>query len=439
MMRDPGHPDDVALIELLLAELTGETQGVETTAAHVAGCLRCRSRTTELRTLRNAESAAAKSRQAAALEKLLGEERAVAEAAMGELLSGPSAWWRGRIFSKPEAMTYGLAAELVERSVSLLHTSPSEALEASAIAVDVAERLRVDAYPFDLVITARANAWREYAYTLFFIGRLKEAEDAVDVSEQLFRQTPVPEIELARTSLIRASLLLAWDRGSEAIPLAEQAGSVFQEFGDRPRYIKARLTEGRMRYRGGDLEGALAIWLELENDPTVQEMDDFGMLLHNIGHAYRDTNEFERARTYLDRAIAEYSARGMEVEKVRTRWIVGQMLVLTGDSAHGLPVLRKARREFEALGMELEAGLVGLEMAEALLTVGETDEVANVCRTILDRFVQQGMMSRAITALAYLREAVAADKATPAIVRDIREFLRALPQNPGRALPPPSA
>jgi hypothetical protein len=73
------------------------------------------------------------------------------------------------------------------------------------------------------------------------------------------------------------------------------------------------------------------------------------------------------------------------------------------------------------------------------LTQGETDEVANVCRTILDRFVQQGMMSRAITALAYLREAVAANKATPAIVRDIREFLRALPQNPGRALPPPSA
>jgi hypothetical protein len=46
----------------------------------------------------------------------------------------------------------------------------------------------------------------------------------------------------------------------------------------------------------------------------------------------------------LLRAIAEFGARGMEGEKVRTRWIVGQMLVLRGDSAHGLPVLRKAKR-----------------------------------------------------------------------------------------------
>jgi len=129
-----------------------------------------------------------------------------------DVLSGPETWWRTGVFSNPETLTYGLAVGLVDRAVSMLSTSPGEAVELASIAVDVAERLRVDAYPFDLVITARANAWREYAYALFYIGRLNDAANAVGESERLFRQTPVPEIELARTSLIRAALLSARDQ-----------------------------------------------------------------------------------------------------------------------------------------------------------------------------------------------------------------------------------
>jgi len=367
----------------------------------------------------------------------LREERAAAAGLLAELLQGPPQWWRTAIFAKPDALTYGFAVALVKQAVSLLDSAPAEALEAAAIAVDVAERLRVDAYPADLVINARADAWREYAYTLFYVGRLNEAADAVDVAEKLLRQSVVSEIELARTALIRASVLRARDRVAEAIPLAEQASVVFRRFGDRHRYVKARVIEGNLRYQSGAIADALAIWLELETEPSLQNTDTLGLLFHNVGHAYRDQGDFANARVYLDRAIESYGAHEMNVEKVRTRWVIGQMLILQGDVSAGLPILRVTWREFEKLGMELEAGLVGLEMAEALLIAGHTDEVVRICRTILDRFVREGMMSRAITALAYLREAIAAEKLTPGIVRDVREFLRALPRNPGRSPEPP--
>jgi tetratricopeptide (TPR) repeat protein len=375
-----------------------------------------------------------KAREAAALEQLIRTERTAAREVVGEMLTGPSAWWNTRIFGDPEALTYGFAVELVERAVALLNTAPADAVEAARIAVEVGERLRVDAYPHDFVIGARANAYREYAYALFYIGRLNEAETAVNAAEQLFRQMPVPDIELARTALIRSVLLFARDRIAEAIPLAEQAGRLFADFGERPRYVKARMTEATLRYRGGDLRGALAIWLALENEP-VELGETFGLLLHNIGHAYRDLNEFTEARAYLERATTVYAEYGMHAEKVRTRWVVGQLLVLTGQMPAGLRVLQTARKEFEQLGMELDAALVGLELAEALLVDGQIDQVAQICRTILDRFVRERMVSRAITALAYLREAVAAEKATPAMVRDVREFLRTLP--PGAAVSPP--
>jgi tetratricopeptide (TPR) repeat protein len=430
-MRKRDHPDEATLAELLIGELTQDTKGLEATKAHVESCEVCKGRVAAMRTTR-ARPEESKVRQAAAVEKLIRDERAAAAALIGELLSGPAAWWRTRVFNKQETLTYGLAVALVERAVSLLDTSPPEALEASSIAVDVAERLRVDAYPEDLVISARADAWREHAYTLFYVGRLSEAATALEMSEQLYRQVPVPEMDLARTSLIRAALLLAWDKAADAIPLAQHAGEVFDQFGDRPRYVNARMTEGALRYRAGDMAGALAIWLELEHEPSLQHTASLGSLLHNVGHAYRDMKEFARARTYLDRALVEFGARGAHVEQVRTRWVLGEMLVMTGELVDGLAILRRARREFEKLAMELEAGLVGLAMAEAMLIAGQTDEVAKVCRTVLDRFVREGMMSRAITALAYLREAVAAEKATPAMIREVRDFLGALPQNPRR-------
>jgi hypothetical protein len=151
------------------------------------------------------------------------------------------------------------------------------------------------------------------------------------------------------------------------------------------------------------------------------------MVLHNIGNAYRDLGDRAMARTYLGRASAQYEARGMAVEKIRTRWAEGGVLVLGGEIKEGLTILREAWRAFESVKMELEAALVGLEVAEALLATGDSDEVPSICRAILDRFVSEGMTSRAITALSFLREAVAVGKASPDLVRNIHSFLRALP------------
>jgi tetratricopeptide (TPR) repeat protein len=344
-------------------------------------------------------------------------ERTAARALLDELLCGPASWWRTRVLNTPDTLTREFVLELIGRSVILLDTSPADAVVAAEIAVEIAQRLDVPGI--------RANACRELAYALFYIGRLNEAETAVDQAEELFRQLPEGEIELARTALIRASLLRARDQVAEAIGLARNAAGVFERCGDRPRYLKARMVEGNLRYQSGDVSGALAIWLELEDEAPA---DTLGLLLHNIGHAYRDLHDFTSARSYFDRAVAEYASRGMEVETIRTRWVLGQMLILAGTPSEGLPILHAARRDFERLGMELEAALVGLELAEALLIAGQIDQVARICRTILDRFVKEGMMSRAITALAYLREAVAAEKATPTMVRQVREFLQLLPE-----------
>jgi len=356
----------------------------------------------------------------------LGEKPA-ATAAVAEVLSGPSAWWRERARRMSGLLTRECVELLLERSIALLDRSPADAVEAAAVAADVAERLPDETCPSVVVAGLRADAWREYAYSLFYIGRMTDAAEMLDRAEQACRQSAAPELGLARIALIRASVYRSADRVDEAIALTEQAGEVFQRLGDRTRYAKARITEGNMRHARGAVAAALAIWLSVEDTPGLEDDGTLGMVLHNIGCAYRDLGDRARARTYLGRASAHYDARGMAVEKIRTRYAEGGMLVMSGDLAEGLPILREAWRAFERVGMELEAALVGLEVAEALLAAGESDEVPSICRAILDRFVSEGMTSRAITALSFLREAVAVGKASPDLVRNIHSFLRALP------------
>jgi hypothetical protein len=88
--------------------------------------------------------------------------------------------------------------------------------------------------------------------------------------------------------------------------------------------------------------------------------------------------------------------------------------------------------------MLADAALVALERAEVLLVMGRPEEVPHICRALLDQFTRIGMTSRAITALSFLREAVAMGAVTPSLVRHVHDFLRDLPKHPTRAFAPPS-
>ncbi|HVZ32771.1 MAG TPA: tetratricopeptide repeat protein, partial [Polyangiaceae bacterium] len=199
----------------------------------------------------------------------------------------------------------------------------------------------------------------------------------------------------------------------------------------------ARMTEAAMLHEQGSIADALTIWRSLEDEPTLRDDAARGMLLQNIGTAYAQLGHPDQARDYLTRAIDEHDKHGNSPERVRTRWSLGTALVASGALREALPVLRQAWREFDALQMTGSSALVALEVAEVLLVMGEPEDVPAICRTILDLFIRTGRTSRAITALSFLREAVALGKATPSLVQHVRDFIRDLPKNPARAFVPP--
>jgi tetratricopeptide (TPR) repeat protein len=320
----------------------------------------------------------------------------------------------------------------------MLAVAPANALQVTALAVEVANALDITGYPCDYVVKLRAQAYRDHAYVLAFMGRHPEALDIAERAHRLFDQVPLPEYDLARLALVKAHILRNIERIDEAIALTRGAAETFLRFGDRTRYVNARITEGAVVYDRGLVQQALDIWSTLEGDPALDQ-NSAVLLAHNIAICYGDLGQPENAIERVQRCILEYEMLGMEVERTRSRWLLGHALAASGRTADATPILRKTWREFEQLDLIADAGLVALELAESLLVLGQSEEVPAICRDIIAQFTRSGMASRAITALSFLREAVAIGQATPSLVRHVYAFLRELPSEQPRLFAQPPA
>lgn len=365
----------------------------------------------------------------------LEDEQAVAQC--DQVLTGPASWWRQRMRNMQGVYTGGMVKQLLERMRSYIESSPASALQVTALAHEIADALDVSQYPCDYVIKLRAQALRDHAYVLSFMGRYPEALQFADKARFLFDQTPLPEYDLARLAVVKATILRRIDRSDEAVALTRQAAETFLRFGDRQRFVNTRMTEAAIVLECGAIDQALAIWQALETDPAVDALGRV-RLAHNIAICYTELQQPAVAAEYFQRCVAEFEMLGMETERTRSRWGLAQALVASGNSRQAIPIQRQTWREFEQLDMVADAGLAALELAEALLAVGEAAEVPAICRDLITRFTQAGMASRAVTALSFLREAVAIGQATPSLVRHVHAFLRELPPEQPRlfAAPP---
>src|SRR4051812_32024623 len=141
-------------------------------------------------------------------ERLAAEDREAAEL-LESLSNTPPAWWQTAVVKSSTGRSAGIVRKLLERMRTELSKAPARALELTSLAVDIANEISLTDYPSDFVIAMRADAWRDHAYVLQFLGRFPEALAAINEAERLLRETALPDYGLARIKLVRANIL-AW-------------------------------------------------------------------------------------------------------------------------------------------------------------------------------------------------------------------------------------
>jgi hypothetical protein len=154
--------------------------------------------------------------------------------------------------------------------------------------------------------------------------------------------------------------------------------------------------------------------------------------LQNGGAALVDLRQLDRAERFYGEALVLYDELRVPTEKARSMWALGAVVVARGHLEEGASRLDSRRTELAGIGLTHDAAQATLEWAEDRLALQTPKGVAEACRKIVVVFNSEGMQRHAKEALAVLREALAADRATPELLRSVRLYLEQLPANPSR-------
>jgi tetratricopeptide (TPR) repeat protein len=281
-------------------------------------------------------------------------------------------------------------------------------------------------------------ALRERANALRYLGKFGDALRYLDEAATKFDQEPWADpFDLAIVGYIRGTILVQMEREEEALKLAEQVAGVFAEYGDESREAKALLLEGVCLDALRQFDAAAAVAERvIKLARALEARRPLAYALQNGGVASVELGQLDRAEKYLVEALVYFDEMGVKTECARVEWAMAGILTARGDLERAETMLDAARSRLQALGLRNDHGLATLEWVEVRLALKRTAGVTQACRQILMEFESEGMMRKARMALAYLQEALAAERATPQLVREVRHYLRDLPRHPDLVFAP---
>ena len=358
-----------------------------------------------------------------------------------ELIAGEREHWMRRLQQHPEWRTAGVVRQLLEKAYDAVVQMPPNAVEMTALATEIADHLDPDHYASDAVAHLRAAAWRDAAYALYYTGRFADALAATERAAKNLDHCIVDEYERARLGIVEALVLRAFERFEEATDRAGASAGAFTAFGDLSRIASARMAEVNTLFSLGKYAEAETILVQMEKTLGHSfDADTHARVLANLAFCSQKLRRVDVALQHYAAATALWRELGGVTEIVRLQWNVAIMLAEAGRHTEACARLRELTPEMDRLGMGSEAAIAGLDVAELLLAERKYENVEEICASAMRSFERAGLAysSRALTALAYIREAAAQRRADQALVRTVREYIRRLPAQPNLlfALPP---
>jgi tetratricopeptide (TPR) repeat protein len=365
--------------------------------------------------------------------RLQREREESADVVTRALHETPREQWKA-LAARPELLTSG-ALDRLAALADELERDPQEGLAVAELATVIAAALPLESYPRIVIAQLRAHAWKDRARALCYLGRYDEAMSALDRAEAELVPVGTLAHDRAIVDFVRSIVLQHLRRYEEAEALLAQCREVFSDFGDERLYRQCTVACGNLLVRRGDYRAARELLTPVlrDSDPhsTARARFALGWCAIHLGmpeDALEHFKEAERRNRQL----------GAEVEAVRAAYGAGSALLHLGRLDEAIGKLGYARREFLGHALVEEAGLSALEIVEAHMLRDETDAARTLAATIVRECTDAGLSRRALTALAYLNDAIAASNATPETVRNVHAYITELRRDPARELAMPN-
>jgi len=424
----------------LRPEATDDRRTVE---QHVSGCRDCRDALDVIEAFDTAlhdplpwEVADAMPARREAPPQLLDQARALAAAdaqareLVMPLIDSAIRFREARIDEDPRFFTPAVIRLLCKVANGMHERQPQFGLVLADTALSIVEKL-----PEPLKARSgwyAGTAWKERANALRYVGRFRDAEKALDKSEEVFEADDYVEpFDLATVAYVRATVYCEMERFVEAAQLAREAAAVFQLYGDKRRYLSARVVEASSFYCADRYSEALPIYESVVVDArAAEEMWMLALALANAASCHTRLGGFEKAFTYYADSLSVITELDVPSERTRIFWALAALKVESGQYEDGLPELENASKQLLSFGLTNDAALATLDLIAGLIAVGDTDRVPELCRAVAATFAAEGLSRNAKKALAYLSETVGSGNAAPEDVRHVRTYLARLSVHP---------
>jgi len=434
------YTEDELSAYALRPEATDDRQSVE---QHVSSCSDCRDALDIIEAFDTAlhdplpwQVAESMPARRNAPPALLDQARAIASAdahardLVMPLVSSAIRFRQARIDDDPRFFTLAVIRLLCKVANGMHERQPQFGLVLADTALSIARKL-----PESLKARSawyEGTAWKERANALRYVGRFKEAQEALGRAEEAFEgDDHVEPFDLAIVAYVRATIYCEMQRFEDAIICARSAAATFHIYGDTRRYLSALLVEAVGDYGAGrDREAVVILERVAILARVAHEPEMLARALANAANSYTRLHEFTKASAYYADAIAVIDDLDMPTESARLHWARAALLLDRGDFDEGLAGLERSRLQLSQLGMANDSALATLDLVAGLLAADQPERVPDLCRGITVTFSSEGMTRSAKKALAYLAEAVASGQVTPEEVRHVRGFLERLPDRP---------
>lgn len=313
----------------------------------------------------------------------------------------------------------------IERSRALRFSDPEGMVESARKACAVADGLSPRAHGAGLVHEVRALAWAELANALRTSDNLTEAEAALDRAADHLAHGCRDSRTTARIAEVTASLACDQRDFVGASRMIDHVALYYSELGDS--HLQGRCLIKKSHYAACHGEPLQAIhWLseglkliDLKRDPELAAVALQNMILYTV-----DAGGFEQAQKYLFEARYEEALPEGAVNEAKLRDTEGRIFAGLGQLKLAEQAFKDARKQFEALGLGIAAGIAGLDLGVVWLRQGRPEMIPGLAQQLLDRFRLLGVEREALASVLLFWQASREERLTIETAAEIARELR---------------
>ena len=356
--------------------------------------------------------------------EMLDKERREAPGYFLELMALPSEDWIGQLEASEPFRTWGLLELLVERSLETAASDPVGAERLAMAALRLADLLDADLYGTGLLEDIRARAWAHAGNARRVRSDLVGAEEAFAQSLTHLARGTGDLLEEAIHIDLRSSLLRARRRFGEAAQLLQKAISTFLELGDRHRAGTSLVKVATVHHHAGNPEAGIASLHEAL--PLIDPEREPRLLLcarHNLIDYLAGSGRFQEAQDLYRSSRSLYRDFPDAWVQNRRKWVRAKISRGFGQLAVAESLFLAARQGFLEEGVSYDTALVSLELATLYAEQGRTADLKVLAEEMLPIFASLQIHREALAALAYLRQAMEAERATVELITRVAAYL----------------